>query len=50
MTESSITAPARQKTSAGATVHFALVLIAGGGAANVYYHQPILGLLQSLTV
>lgn len=47
MTEPSIMAPTRDGTSAGATasVQFALALIAGGGAANVYYHQPALGLL-----
>jgi hypothetical protein len=42
LTEPSVTAPTRDGTSAGVTVtvQFALALIAGGGAANVYYHQP----------
>lgn len=32
---------------ATASVQFVLALIAGGGAANVYYHQPALGLLMT---
>lgn len=35
----------RDAPSTSAFVFFALAVIAGGGAANVYYHQPLLGQL-----
>lgn len=40
-------APLHDASSTSPFVYFILAVIAGGGAANVYYHQPVLGQLLS---
>ncbi len=47
MSDSRTAATSRAAPKVQSAVLLMLAVIAGGGAANVYYHQPLLGLLKS---